>query len=87
VAVLVAAVPIPVFSLPRAFGSDPIEFTVFNGRPGQTNVIEASTDLVRWTAISTNVFTPTDSICPFTDFEDPASNNLPRRYYRAFSLP
>ena len=87
VAVLVAAVPIPTISLPRASGSGAIEFTVFNGRPGQTNVIEASTDLVRWTAISTNVFPSTDSICPFIDFQDPASNNLARRYYRAFSLP
>src|SRR6266550_7945260 len=87
VAALVAAVPIPTLSLPRASGSRAIEFTVFNGRPGQTNVIEASTDLFRWTAISTNVFPSTDSICPFIDFQDPASNNLPRRYYRAFSFP
>jgi len=85
VAVLVAAVPIPTLSLPRGSGSGAIEFTVFNGRPGQTNVIEASTDLVRWTAISTNVFPSTDSICPFIDFQDPASTNLARRYYRASS--
>ena len=87
VAVLVAAVPIPMFSLPRASGSGAIEFTVFNGRSGQTNVIEASTDLVRWTAISTNVFPSTDSICPFIDFQEPASTNLARRYYRSFSFP
>ena len=34
VAVLVAAVPIPTLSLPRASGSGAIEFTVFNGQPG-----------------------------------------------------
>jgi len=87
VAVLVAAAPIPTLSLPRASGSGAIEFTVFNGRPGQTNVIQASTDLARWTAISTNVFPSTDSVCPFIDFQDPASTNLARRYFRAFSLP
>ena len=53
VAVLVAAVPQPILSLPRASGSGAIEFSVFNGRWGQTNVIEASTDLFSWTAIST----------------------------------
>ncbi len=87
VAVLVAAVPIPTLSLPRASSSGAIEFTVFNGRPGQTNVIEASTDLVTWTAISTNVFPSTDPFCPSIDFQDPASTNLARRYFRAFSLP
>ncbi len=87
VAALVAAAPIPTLSLPRASGSGAIEFTVFNGRPGQTNIIEASTNLVTWTAISTNVFPSTDLICPFIDYQDPASTNLARRYYRAFSLP
>jgi hypothetical protein len=87
VALLAAAVPIPTLSLPRASGSGAIEFTVFNGRPGQTNVIEASTDLAGWTAISTNVFPSSDSICPFVDFQDPASTNLASRYYRAISLP
>ncbi len=87
VAVLVAAAPIPTLSLPRASGSGAIEFTVFNGRPGQSNVIQASTNLVTWTAITTNVLPSTDLICPFIDYQDPASTNLARRYYRAFSLP
>ena len=87
VAALVAAAPIPTLSLPRASGSGAIEFTVFNGRPGQTNVIQASTDLARWTAISTNVFPSTEFFWPFIDFQDAASTNLARRYFRAFSLP
>jgi len=87
VAVLVAAVPIATLSLPRVFGGV-IQFTVFNGQADQTNVVEASTDLVRWTAISTNVFPSTVCpICPFIDFQDPVSANLARRYYRTFSLP
>ena len=78
---------VPILSLPRVSGSGAIEFTVFNGRPGQTNVIEASTDLDRWTAISTNVFPSTDSFYRFIDFQDTASTNLTRRFFRAFSLP
>src|SRR5207247_10618859 len=73
---------------PRAPGGGAIEFTVFNGRSGQTNVIEASTDLITWSAISTNVFPSTVCPnCPFIDFQDPASTNLSRRFYRAFWLP
>ena len=88
VAVLVAAVPRPILSRPRASDSGTIGFTVFNGGWGQTNVIEASIDLVTWTAISTNVFPPTVCpTCPFIDFQEPASTNLARRYYRSFSLP
>ena len=88
VTVLVAAAPITTLSLPRVSGSGAIEFTVFNGRPGQTNVIEASTDLVSWTAISTNVFPATACpVCPFIDFQDPASTNLACRFYRSYSLP
>jgi len=33
------------------------------------------------------VFPSTDSICPFIDFQDPASTDLARPYFRAFSLP
>ena len=88
VAVLEAAVPVPMLSLPRASGSGAIEFTVFNGRWGQTNVIEASTDLFSWTPISTNVFPATACpVCPFIDFQDPASTNLAHRFYRSYSLP
>ena len=50
-------------------------------RWGQRNVIEASTDLFSWTAISTNVFPATTCpVCPFIDFQDPASTNLARRF-------
>ena len=88
VAVLVPAVPEPMLSRPRCSGGGAIEFTVFNGQPGQTNIIEASADLVGWTAIGTNVFPATVCPnCPFIDFQDPASTNLDHRYYRAFSLP
>lgn len=58
------------------------------GHAGLTNVIEASTDLVTWVGVSTNVMDYSlCPICPFAIFEDSASNNLTRRFYRAFELP
>jgi hypothetical protein len=58
------------------------------GHAGQTNVIEASTDLVTWVGVSTNVMDYSlCPICPFAIFEDSASTNLARRFYRAFEIP
>src|SRR5215831_18376671 len=52
-----------------------IRFMIFNGRWGQTNVVEASADLVRWTPVSTNVFPPTlCPMCPFIVFQDSVTN-------------
>lgn len=58
------------------------------GHAGQTNVIESSTDLVNWVGVSTNVMDYSlCPLCPFAIFEDSASTNLSRRFYRAFELP
>ena len=58
------------------------------GHAGRTNVIEASMDLVTWVGVSTNVMDYSlCPICPFAIFEDAASINLTRRFYRAFELP
>jgi hypothetical protein len=58
------------------------------GHAGRTNVIEASTDLVGWTGITTNVMDYSlCPICPFITFQDPASTNLDRRFYRSYELP
>ena len=58
------------------------------GSAGWTNVIEASTDLVGWTPINTNVMPYTlCPVCPFIQFRDAASTNLPRRFYRCFEIP
>ena len=87
-AVLVSTASNPAISRPRRAANGEIQFTVIDGCGGQTNVIQASDDLVVWTAISTNVFPATTCpICPFIDFQDPASTNLARRFYRSFSLP
>ena len=55
------------------------------GHAGWTNVIEASTDLVSWMAICTNLMPTTDCpACPYILFRDAASTNLASRYYRCF---
>jgi hypothetical protein len=58
------------------------------GHAGWTNVIEASTNLVSWTPISTNLMPATTCpICPYILFRDPASTNLAKRFYRSFEIP
>jgi hypothetical protein len=80
-------VPPPILSILQFSAQSGLTIMV-QGNTGRTNVIEASTDLVAWTAITTNVmdftFCP---ICPFVLFQDPASTNLARRFYRSFELP
>jgi len=87
-AVLVSTDSKPIIGRLRLGANGVIQFTVIDRRGGKTNVIVASDDLVTWTAISTNVFPATTCpFCPFIDFQDPASTNLTRRFYRSFSLP
>jgi hypothetical protein len=53
------------------------QFTL-SGFPGQTVIIQASTDLVQWVSIQTNTLTGTALA-----FLDPGSLLVPQRYYRA----
>jgi hypothetical protein len=46
------------------------------GQSGQTNIIQASTNLLNWVPIYTNVGS--------TNFTDPSATNYPRRFYRDF---
>jgi hypothetical protein len=63
-----------------------IQLLIFDGRWGQTNIVEVSTDLVRWTPVSTNVFPHTlCPICPYIIFQDSLTNSA-RRFYRARNL-
>lgn len=88
VAVLMPTGAKPRLSLSFASTNDVIGIIVWNGQQGQTNIIEASTDLITWTPVSTNVFPSTACpVCPFIDFRDPESANLAHRFYRSFSLP
>jgi len=85
VATLVAPSSQPILSPPRATNGV-IQFRVFNGRAGETNVLEASTDLMTWIPVSTNVFPATVcATCPFIDLIE--SPNLTRRFYRSVRLP
>ena len=60
---------------------------MIQGQAGQTNVLEASTDLFTWTPLSTNVLPSTDCpICPFISFQDTAATNMDRRFYRSVEI-
>ena len=51
-------------------------------------MIEASTNLVSWMPISTNVMPATlCPICPYILFRDSDSTNLAKRFYRSFEFP
>ena len=61
---------------------------LIQGHAGWTNVVEASTNLVSWTPISTNLMPATQCpICPYILFRDSASTNLATRFYRSFEFP
>jgi hypothetical protein len=60
---------------------------LLQGNAGQTNVIEASSELLAWIPISTNVMDYSlCPICPFFIFEDAEATNFTRRFYRASEI-
>src|SRR5882724_3121971 len=76
---------VPRLSIPHLSPDGYVQLTV-PGAWGPTHVLEASTDLVHWTPICTNVVAPTACLdCLVIDFEDPST--LPRRFYRAVLAP
>jgi hypothetical protein len=77
----------PVLGLPELLTNGVVQFRIFGGEAGQTNVVEASTNLIDWTPVSTNVFPPTlCPICPFILFEDSVTNSA-ARFYRSRNFP
>jgi hypothetical protein len=62
-----------------ANGSFQLQLTTIAGR---SYVVQASTDLVNWVALTTNL-APSN----ITIFIDPSATNFPRRFYRAAQLP
>jgi hypothetical protein len=75
---LVAPMPPPSPQLEslRRLSSGGFEFE-FNAIYSQTNVVEASTDLLNWIPISTNFFD-----CGVLKVADPSAGGLPHRFYR-----
>ena len=55
------------------------QFTLTGVSPGKTNVLQASTNLATWVALSTYMFS-TNTVT----VSDPAASNFNRRYYRVF---
>ena len=65
---------------PAAGQVPPCEFRL-RGQPNESYIIEASLDLVHWTALSTNDATTDGSIY----FSDSRAGTFPQRFYRAVS--
>ena len=84
--VVAVLVPGPTLRITEFSKDGPLLF--IQGSAGWTNVTEASTDLIIWTAISTNLMPNTKcAVCPYVEFRDAASTNLARRFYRSFEIP
>ncbi len=84
--VVAVLVPGPTLRITEFSKDGPLLF--IQGNTGWTNIIEASTDSVTWTSISTNLMPNTlCPICPYILFRDAASTNLVRRFYRCFEIP
>jgi hypothetical protein len=68
--------PIPQLEALRRLSNGGFEFE-FNAIYSQTNVVEASSDLLNWLPISTNFFD-----CGILTIADPSGSGLPHRFYR-----
>jgi hypothetical protein len=84
----VVAVPVPNPTIKVTEYSKEGALLFVQGISNWTNVIETSADLSSWTPISTNVMpNSVCPICPFIQFRDATSTNLPHRYYRTLQFP
>jgi plastocyanin len=80
---IVVTAPPPLLTNPARVGAGAFQFAVTNLTVGKTNVIQASTDLVNWTNLYTNITSSTGFL--YTDMA--ASTFTLRRFYRAWVLP
>jgi uncharacterized repeat protein (TIGR03806 family) len=69
------------FTAPGSFTNGKFEMQI-SGIPGQSYVIQTSTDLANWTPFQTNV----SATSPFS-VVDPGATNYPLRFYRAVQKP
>src|SRR5438552_12504300 len=78
----------PRLSIPQMSPGGHVHVTGSGGGWAATRVVEASTDLVYWTPISTNLVPATAcQECPVIEFVDRESSALARRFYRAKFAP
>jgi uncharacterized repeat protein (TIGR03806 family) len=78
---LLVVLPGVSFTSPGSFANGMFEMQI-SGLPGQSYVIQTSTDLVSWIPLLTNV----SATSPFT-VVDPGAGNYPLRFYRAAQKP
>ena len=57
------------------------QFTISGVTPGRTNVVQSSSNLSNWTALSTNV-----AVSNSLQIIDPAATNFNLRFYRSFEV-
>lgn len=75
----------PLLSLSEPATGGQLTLRISTGDPGQTNVVEASDDLVSWRPVSTNAFPATECAeCPFILFLDSAVGSS-SRFYRSIN--
>jgi plastocyanin len=77
-----AAAPPIALTNPRSLANHTFQFTVTNLVVGKTNLIQASTNLMTWTGLLTNMATTTGY-----QYTDSGAVSLTRRYYRVVQLP
>ena len=58
-----------------------VNITINNALPGRTNYLQASSDLLNWSTIRTNIGTSTLTVT------DPASPSYSSRFYRVLQMP
>ncbi|MCX6927578.1 MAG: hypothetical protein NT154_30875 [Verrucomicrobia bacterium] len=73
---------VPTLAFPARTTNGQFQFQLA-GPVGSNYVIQASTDLITWTPIATNLFTATG----FFSITDPSATNYSRRFYRAVLVP
>ena len=84
--IVAVLIPPPELSM-LGFSSDRGARLFIQGNSGETNVIEASVDLMNWIPVNTNVMDYSlCPICPYFIFEDSDSTNVEHRFYRVYKV-
>jgi plastocyanin len=74
--------PKPILTNPLRLPGGDFKFTITNVVVGKSTIIQASTNLVNWTGLSTNVAPATSYL-----YTNTGAATFSRRFYRAIALP